>query len=119
MKKFHRKILEKRHLFQPHDACYPYDMKLGKPTGVYDKFNNEIYTGDLVRFYGDEVGLIIAFKRTESESKKYIAFCERTYYSDMYGNGNMYDEHNYYCRSLIPKNNGEKTNLEIVERYLD
>ena len=82
--------------------------RLGIPTGLYDKFNNEIISGAKVRIGKDYEGIVL-YHRTINSFGVFNGL--------WYGDKDPYDADCYGKFIKIPKDNGMKMDIEILDQY--
>ena len=80
--------------------------KIGIPTGLYDKFGNEILSGSIVHISPDYNGIVLYHR----DCKAFGLF-----FGLWYGDKNPYDPDCYGKYIMIPKDNGMRMEIEIIE----
>lgn len=81
---------------------------IGIPTGLLDKFRREIMSGDKVRIDPDYEGIVLY-------DRNYTGFV--LFYGLWYGEKNPYDADCYGKVLPIPKDNGMRMKIEILNEY--
>ena len=79
--------------------------KIGIPTGLFDKFNNEILSGSKVRIIPDYEGIVLYHRDIK---------CFGLFFGLWYGEKNPYDPDCYGKFIAIPKDNGMRMEIEIL-----
>ena len=79
--------------------------KIGIPTGLIDKFGNEILSGAKVRIKPDYEGIVLYHRDMEQFG---------LFFGLWYGEKNPYDPDCYGKYISIPKDNGMRMEIEIV-----
>ena len=80
---------------------------IGIPTGLLDKFGREIKSGDKVHIDPDYEGIVLY-------DRNYPGFA--LFYGLWYGDENPYDPDCYGKSIIIPKDNGMRMEIEILNK---
>lgn len=81
---------------------------IGIPTGLLDRYRREIMSGDKVRIDPDYEGIVLY-------DRNYPGFA--LFYGLYYGDKNPYDPDCYGKSIIIPKDNGMRMEIEILNEY--
>lgn len=79
---------------------------IGIPTGLLDKFGNEIKSGDRIKINNGYYEGIVLWHRDQKQFGLFFGLC--------YGEKNPYDTDSYGKFIYIPKDNGMRMDIEIV-----